>query len=809
MYNVTVYALNFVTEVETWDELTIIVTSAPCAPPEVTIPLNSTLGTSPLAHKMSSSIAISTLAKVNCSDLKTTKKVWDIAKALVNASNLYEELTVLDMSQIAPNSMDKSELIIPPRALGYGTYKLTFYSRMWDERPEDPLWTRKLPFERSAFTYIEIIPSDLVVKMIDATADLVTRGRGQTLTLEPYLYSSDPDFPNDKDKGFEYQWFCRMMDDSQNGEDWPLDDNDQMVYNVSDLLTVPRYETPPNIDGGCFGSGPGAINITEGIVTIDTVVFTETEQLYEILLKVRKETFSYKPGFIRTSIKKLHIMIVSGIPPVMMILCADPALCFTDSSGNTFINPSSRLALKAWCSLDEGSDCSEPFTYEWVIKLPGESDLLPITPEQSPTGLDNIEFAIMTEFFKEHQSENAFHIGLTAMNGNEATGATLLYININQVPKDGSCSVTPTYGVSMVDKFILTCDGWIDPENAGIKQYLITSESNGNVASLAKVTMFDPKEPLELTLSTGVHKLFVTIEDLWGGRVVFQLADPVEVDPIDPSSFSDFMKSGTIEELAETGDKGALLMVLQAQAEVLADSDAFVSEEPLVAVPGLELTPEEQERNEAVVKAQMKIDAFTMLDNTAAGVTTELSTTEIVAKTVESLIGDGPLEGESGDIGLEATKSATKILQNLADSLNGLENIPDPTLLIPSMTSMTGAIGVLLEGIMKTSNIETTEDSTADEICPHIVPIDEASADKPGVVDYDTDIGDNVDMKVPEDPQAQRCGGIIDAAKLTGASVGQKLMDILSQMGQTLLAKSVVNEEQLIETPGVTVYAKM
>ena len=83
------------------------------------------------------------------------------------------------------------------------------------------------------------------------------------------------------------------------------------------------------------------------------------------------------------------------------------------------------------------------------------------------------------------------------------------------------------------------------------------------------------------------------------------------------------------------------------------------------------------------------------------------------------------------------------------------------------------------------------------------------SADKPGVVDYDTDIGDDIEMKVPEDPLAQKCGGIIDAAKLTGQQVGNQLLDMLSQLSKTLLSKSVVNEKQLIETPSITMYAKL
>lgn len=38
-------------------------------------------------------------------------------------------------------------------------------------------------------------PSPLVAGIIDGAADLVTRGKGQTLDLEPYLYTFDPDYP--------------------------------------------------------------------------------------------------------------------------------------------------------------------------------------------------------------------------------------------------------------------------------------------------------------------------------------------------------------------------------------------------------------------------------------------------------------------------------------------------------------------------------------------------------------------------------------------------------------------------------------
>ena len=51
-----------------------------------------------------------------------------------------------------------------------------------------------------------------------------------------------------------------------------------------------------------------------------------------------------------------------------------------------------------------------------------------------------------------------------------------MYIRKNNPPVNGSCLVSPTYGVSLVDKFFVLCDGWEDPEEMSIKQYLIISK---------------------------------------------------------------------------------------------------------------------------------------------------------------------------------------------------------------------------------------------------------------------------------------------------------------------------------------------
>ena len=61
--------------------------------------------------------------------------------------------------------MNSAELIIPKRSLEYGTYKLIFSSRMWDDSIADPNWTRKLPFFNEVFTYIKINKSPLKVNI--------------------------------------------------------------------------------------------------------------------------------------------------------------------------------------------------------------------------------------------------------------------------------------------------------------------------------------------------------------------------------------------------------------------------------------------------------------------------------------------------------------------------------------------------------------------------------------------------------------------------------------------------------------------
>ena len=116
----------------------------------------------------------------------------------MNITNGLETLTPEKLEEIAASTFTSSELIIPTRSLGYGTFKLVFTSRMWDDSIADPNWTRKLPFSNDVFTYIKIKKSPLRGMMIKGGISLITRGQSQSLVLEPYLYAEDPDYPENQ-----------------------------------------------------------------------------------------------------------------------------------------------------------------------------------------------------------------------------------------------------------------------------------------------------------------------------------------------------------------------------------------------------------------------------------------------------------------------------------------------------------------------------------------------------------------------------------------------------------------------------------
>ena len=77
------------------------------------------------------------------------------------------------------------------------------------------------------------------------------------------------------------------------------------------------------------------------------------------------------------------------------------------------------------------------------------------------------------------------------------------------------------------------------------------------------------------------------------------------------------------------------------------------------------MTEEEKETQLAIQKGQLKVDAMDLILEFGGGVTTELATAEILSTTVEAIVGEPPVDGEKGNVGLELIPKATGVIEVL------------------------------------------------------------------------------------------------------------------------------------------------
>ena len=65
----------------------------------------------------------------NCSGVVSTTKRWEIWRAEVDLDSKAEVLHKLTMSDYAPDTHERSTLVIPTVTLPYGVYKLFYHAR--------------------------------------------------------------------------------------------------------------------------------------------------------------------------------------------------------------------------------------------------------------------------------------------------------------------------------------------------------------------------------------------------------------------------------------------------------------------------------------------------------------------------------------------------------------------------------------------------------------------------------------------------------------------------------------------------------
>jgi hypothetical protein len=146
-----------------------------CFSPTITlIPGTSSLAF-PVEFQRNEDFSVISIIQFNCNDSLSMSARWSIHRCISNCSTPI---------QINPTVITTfSELYIPSQTLDYGIYELRLTVTT----------IIALNLTSTASAFITIIPSSIIVNLIQVEASMIANGFNQNLTLNPGIYSVDLD----------------------------------------------------------------------------------------------------------------------------------------------------------------------------------------------------------------------------------------------------------------------------------------------------------------------------------------------------------------------------------------------------------------------------------------------------------------------------------------------------------------------------------------------------------------------------------------------------------------------------------------
>ncbi|XP_043232398.1 uncharacterized protein LOC122386826 [Amphibalanus amphitrite] len=437
-YKMSVHAFNFLAESRY--ELGFTVSSIPCRPPDLMIRDSSTAFWMPKPYFRKDSFELFTVCSIDCNASLDTTKTWTAQAIDESWGNITGSVDLTSLS-----SYMKSTLFVPSRFMEYGTYKMT-YSLQISGEGMDPTQ----PFVKRVFTYVRINRSPLLVTMLSGGSSAIQRGYNQMVVLEPERFSKDPDYPDDTN--LVYSWFCRRLPDEKlprTKAGWlkhteplqnPIMNATVELYDwVYDNVTNATYEVERPDLGGCFGQGPGMLNITGGRLELNTLQFRTNNATYEISVQMRKAD----PTDPRLATGTTLVEVVAGSPPIVSVMCQVADMCRVTESGS-IINPSSRVALVGTCQ----ELCDGRLTWAWrVFYVRNFTEYRIQDGDKYIIGAGKPSVAVKKDLYSDYPDIVEFRVkvSVTRLNDGE-TGVATMYLLLNQAPMGGTCTVTPPEG---------------------------------------------------------------------------------------------------------------------------------------------------------------------------------------------------------------------------------------------------------------------------------------------------------------------------------------------------------------------------
>ncbi|XP_071744155.1 uncharacterized protein [Lepeophtheirus salmonis] len=307
------------------------------------------------------------------------------------------------------------------------------------------------------------------------------------------------------------------------------------------------------------------------------------------------------------------------------------------------------------------------------------------------------------------------------------------------------------------------------------------------MTTLKQFLIFGPEKE-KIRLPPGEFEIVVLVEDIWGGITMYEIPDPVLIIPPTKDDLVEFQSS------FGSDDTGASALVLQVMSSLMKSNPNLFEEEDD------ENLPEDLiEFNRAVKAGMDKIELLAKLEALTKDKFTDAATMESLTQTVVNALG----EPGSNTVGLAATESGLNSLENLIKNLANI-NIPSPDRLLTSASLIANGLGVIIDAITKPGK----KSNDADEDCDNVTPVDKATAETNPIFQYDTDIGDDLEMEIPQDKDKLMCGGIKDSFKVAAKKMGGRVRDIIEDLGDATINMLVINENITIKTSKILLHVR-
>ncbi|GFN94983.1 location of vulva defective 1 [Plakobranchus ocellatus] len=176
-------------------------------------------------------------------------------------------------------------------------------------------------FVGESSTYFQVVASDLIGVMVEGGMTAISVGTAQDYTLEPLVYSLDPDVdPVDPQNIAVVSWYCDVLD--------PFDPVDSVCQS--------------------YRTASGSTLTIEGSRLIDG-------RTYIITANLQKDS--------RTATAELQVTIQGVFVPAASILCDPSTVCYKRKEGYTVLE-SSRVSLHCKCDT-----CRSSAQYLWTIYI--------------------------------------------------------------------------------------------------------------------------------------------------------------------------------------------------------------------------------------------------------------------------------------------------------------------------------------------------------------------------------------------------------------------------------------------------------